>query len=169
MNGFDFDEVEADYIQEVPDEVARRYIRNLKPKDRRWPWYVYGRAFFEGLGADFRTIGGKQEMLLGDVVYEVTEFIPCGIERMRSIGRKATDELKAMDSGEGRIEYDEDDEWFGPDVHLITMIGMCLVRCQQIEHYICESFILGISKKQKKKYNTINDLRDGWRKRLSEE
>lgn len=165
MNGFDFDEVEADYIQPVPESVVKRYIQKSKPEDRKWPWYVYGKEFFEDLGAEFRSIGGKQEMLLCDVVYDVTEFVPCGISRMRTVGEKATTELKALDSGEGRIEYDEDDEWLEPDVQLITMIGMCLVRCQQIEHYICESFILGISKKQKAKYETINDLKEGWRKK----
>ena len=42
---------------------------------------------------------------------------------------------------------------------------MCLVRCQQIEHYISQSFLLGIFKKQKEKYQTINDLRAGWKKK----
>jgi hypothetical protein len=42
---------------------------------------------------------------------------------------------------------------------------MCLAHCQQIEFYIAHSFLLGISKEQKKKYRTINDLRRGWEKK----
>jgi hypothetical protein len=40
-----------------------------------------------------------------------------------------------------------------------------LATCQQIEHYIASSFLLGISKKQKQKYKTINDLKEGWKRK----
>jgi len=40
----------------------------------------------------------------------------------------------------------------------------CLAACQQIEYYIASSFLLGISKKQKQKYKTLNDLREGWKR-----
>ena len=50
-------------------------------------------------------------------------------------------------------------------MHLITALGMCLATCQLIEHYIAHSFLLGISKRQKRKYKTLNDLKDGWKKK----
>jgi len=37
--------------------------------------------------------------------------------------------------------------------------------CQQIEDYIANSFLLGISKEAEEQYTTINDLRDGWKKK----
>jgi hypothetical protein len=42
---------------------------------------------------------------------------------------------------------------------------MCLATCQLIEYYIVNSFLLGISKQQKQKYETIDDLRNGWKRK----
>jgi hypothetical protein len=125
---------------------------------------VYGKKFFQDLGADFRTVNGQEEMLLDDVVYEVDEYVPCSIRRIRDIGQKA---LKSLDELEqtANLEHDDEDVWPGPEIHLITALGMCLVRCQQIEGYIAKSFLLGISKKQKSQYETFNDLRKGWEKK----
>ena len=124
----------------------------------------YGREFFEKLGAEFRTVDGKQEMLLDDIVYAVDDFVPCGILRKRSIGQRAISELRAAPEI-ANYPYHEEDIWEGPAIHLITAFGICLVTSQQIEHYIANSFLLGISKKQKQKYETINDLREGWKRK----
>jgi hypothetical protein len=162
MNGFPAEEVVAEKICRIPTNVERLH-RKKKP-DESWPGYVYGNEIFNKIGAQFRSVGGKSEMLLHDIVYEVEELCPTGIERKRSIGIKAVNELKS-DPFLGSFEYHEEDIWNQGEVHILTMIGMCLASCQLIEFYISNSFILGLSKVQKEKYETINDLRDGWRKK----
>jgi hypothetical protein len=67
--------------------------------------------------------------------------------------------------GFSEIDYEEEDIWHEPEIHLVTALGICLIRCQQIEHYIAHSFLFGISKRQKKKYVTITDLTEGWEKK----
>jgi hypothetical protein len=116
---------------------------------------------FQDLDAEFRTVDGKEEMLLGDIVYEVDDYAPCGMRRRRDIGFRSLDELETV----AGLEYHDEDRWPGPEIHIITALGMCLVRCQQIEDYIAKSFLLGISKKQKGQYATINDLKTGWKKK----
>lgn len=162
MNGFDRSEVQATRILTVSNSLERSY-RKDNP-DRKWPDYVYGKKFFDKVGAEYRTVNGKQEMLLEDVVYAVDGFSPCSITRERSIGRKAVLELRS-DPQLDSLEYRDEDIWDGPAIHLITGLGMCLATCQLIEHYIAHSFLLGISKYQKKKYETINDLIEGWKKK----
>lgn len=160
-NGFDVGDVRAIKIMRIPLDVEVSCRRN---GNRKWPGYVYGRKFFEKLGAEFRTVAGKQEMLLDDIVYAVDDFVPCGILRKRSIGQRAISELRAAPEI-ANYPYHEEDIWEGPAIHLITALGICLVTCQQIEHYIANSFLLGISKKQKQQYETINDLKEGWKRK----
>jgi hypothetical protein len=166
VNGFDPTELEVTKIMRIPASVERAYKREAKYKEHPWPSYVYGKKFFQKLGAQFRTIDNREEMLLDDVVYAVDAYVPGSIHRERSVGRRAVQELRE-DAGLAEMihEYDDEDTWNGPVIHLVTGLGMCVIRCQQIEYYISNSFLLGISKKQKAKYKTINDLREGWRKK----
>lgn len=166
MNGFDFAEVKATKITSIPDHVIRSYQRARGYRKHPWPGYVYSKNFFKKMGAEFRTINGKEEMLLDEVVYEVDEYAPCAIYRRRTIGFKAIEEFKNIPELVHEIDnYDDEDIWREPEIHLVTALGMCLIRCQQIEHYIAQSFLFGISRNQKRKYETINDLRAGWRKK----
>src|SRR5207244_4141921 len=80
------DEVRATEVRRVPEKVQLSYA---KRKSVAWPWYVYGKAFFRGMGAEFRRIDGKEEMLLQHVVYDVEDYVPCSICRSRNIGIKA--------------------------------------------------------------------------------
>ena len=57
MNGFDPDDVEAERIGIVPREVERDYFwanEDVRP----WPWYVYGKELFAGMGAEIRETDG---------------------------------------------------------------------------------------------------------------
>jgi hypothetical protein len=163
MNGFDLDEVAAYRICGIPRDLAEVYQATEAYAKRPWPWYLYGKEIFDGVGAEFRTVDGQEEMLLRDVVYSVQEYKPTFITALRDIGpmgmKKLTDEI-------GELPEDRDDAiWVGRDIHIATMLGMCLVRCHQIEDYISKSFILAVSDKQKRKYQTIRDLQIGWRKK----
>jgi hypothetical protein len=160
-NGFEIDFAKATKIMCIPEKVENSYKRRPDYK-RPWPGYIYDKKFFEDLGAQFRTNGKQEEMLLEEVVYAIEEYAPCGMTRKRSIGLKALAEIEREIPDP---KHDDEDIWRGPVIHLITAIGICVVRCQQIEHYIASSFILGISKQQKKKYKTIDDLRAGWKKK----
>jgi hypothetical protein len=71
-NGFDVEDVRATKIMRIPQKVELSYRKNDR---RKWPGYVYGKEFFEKLGAQFRTVDGKHEMLLDDVVYAVEEYV----------------------------------------------------------------------------------------------
>lgn len=166
MNGFELTEVEATKIMRIPERFVRAYKKEKTYKEHPWPGYAYGKTFFEGLGAQFRTIDNREEMLLSDVVYAVDDYRPCSIHKRRTVGMRAVDELRRLPELADVInDHEDEDIWNGPVIHLVTALGMCLIRCQQIEHYIAHSFLLGISKKQKAKYNTINDLRAGWKKK----
>lgn len=163
MNGFDFEDTRAEKIMPISPKVEKFYKRQKVYKENGWPWYVYGKDFFAELGAEFRTIDGKEQMLLEDVVYSVSDYRPCEIHREYAIGKKAISELR--EAIETEIEYEDEDAWKKSDINLMAMIGMCLVRCQQIEDYIAHSFLLGISKRQKNKYKTIKELKSGWKKK----
>jgi hypothetical protein len=146
-NGFDVGDVRATKIMRISQDVGATYRTK---RNRKWPGYVYGKELFEKLGAQFRTVDGKQEMLLDDVVYAVEDdHAPCSISRERTIGKRAVLELRA-EPEIANYEYHDEDKWDGPTNHLITALGICLATCQQIEHYIASSFLLGISKKQKR-------------------
>jgi hypothetical protein len=163
MNGFEIEFAHATKIMRIPKRAENSYRRQKESQERPWPGYVYGKKFFEALGAEFRENEKQEEMLLSDVVYAVDGYEPTSIYRRRSIGVSAIEELDKIP--ELVHKYDDEDIWNGSVLHLITALGMCLVRCQQIEHYIAHSFLLGISEKQKKQYATINDLRVGWKKK----
>jgi hypothetical protein len=94
MNGFDPCDVRATKIAKITPNIERSYRR--EHPDRQWPDYVYGKRLFEKIGAQFRTVNSRQEMLLEDVVYEIDEYAPCSIARKRPIGRKAVLELRSI-------------------------------------------------------------------------
>ena len=144
MNGFEFSEVQATKIMRIPTPVEVSYRKSRKHKEYPWPEYAAEKDFFKALGAQFRTIDDCEEMLLEDVVYGVEEYAPGGIYKIRTIGIKAIEELRKALKRD--LKYDDEDIWKGPVIHLITALGICLVRCQQIEHYISQSFLFGISK-----------------------
>jgi len=158
MNGLAPNDVHAIRIARIPTSVEIRFNKQNQRGRPQWPWYVYGKAFFEALGAEFRVIDSKDEMLLQEIVYCVEEYIPCGIIKERSVGKKAIAELTNLSDQEG-LEFDLD-IWKEPRIH--TILGICVARCQQIEYFISEAFLLGISKQQKVKYRTINELRASW-------
>jgi hypothetical protein len=163
MNGFDTGDVKAEKILRISPSIEESYLQRNNSKKNEphpWPWYAY-RDTLEELGAEFRVIDDVEEMLLEDVVYAWDSGIAT---RLRSIGKKALIELKNNPDFK-RYEDDEEDSWQPSQIHLLTMLGMCIAKCQQIEHYIAHSFILGVSKKQKHKYKTIKNLIDGWKKK----
>jgi hypothetical protein len=163
MNGFDRDEVDVTRVLRIPETVEKsfaRHCRKYPDKYTPWPWYAH-RPLLKELGAQFRVIDGREEMLLEEVVYLWSGDCPT---KDRSVGSRALKELR-LDPVFSECDYDDHDAWDPSQLHLLTMIGVCLAMCQEIEHYIAHSFVLGISERQKRRYKTIDDLREGWKKK----
>ncbi len=156
MNGFDSDMLRIERILSVPRnvEIAFRVRAKRLGKDHTWPWYA-DNWLLSKLGARFREIDGLSETLLNDRVYSAG-FFP------RSIGAKA---IRELDSIEEFSTYGEEDVYASRQMHLFTMLGICTARCQEIEHLIAQSFILGVAEAQKGRYKTISDLVRAWQKK----
>jgi hypothetical protein len=51
------------------------------------------------------------------------------------------------------------------EVMIMAKMGMCLVVCHKVEFYLANSFLLGVSEKQKRKYATFDELLGGRNKK----
>jgi len=163
-NGFSLGEVKAERVCSVPKEVENIYF-SKSDKSIDWPGYVYGREFFEGVGAEFRTIDNKLQMLLAETVYEVDDFFPCEIRRIYNIGRRTIEDFENnKDLSSILSEYSEPDHFGSIAPFVYEMLGRCLARCQEIERNLANSFIFCAPQKNKPEDKTINDLVAEWRK-----
>jgi len=163
MNDFRRHEVGVTKLLKIPKRIENSFTnrcRKSPDKYTAWPWYADS-SLLKELGAEFRVIDGREEMLLEDVVYEWSNDCPT---KSRTIGRRALEELR-LDPQLSNYDHNDQDGWEPSQIHLLTMVGMCLAVCQQIEHYIVHSFLLGVSERQKRKYQTIYDLRNGWKRK----
>jgi len=155
MNGFNPEDLDAFRVLSIPSSVARAYLRR---KTDTWPWYAY-EPLLKKLGAEFRTIKNREETKIADFVFSngIDGPIP-----PRTVGSRS---LKEFLVDPDFSEYGEEDAYAPTQMHLLSMLGICVARCQEIEYFIAHSFILGISKTQKRRYETINDLVEGWKKK----
>jgi hypothetical protein len=160
MNGFDIEDVTTHKILTIPKEIAKSYSNKRKSEEPTWPWYAHD-DLLEKLGAQFRVIKRAKEVLLDDFVYAETGG---GYTRSRPVGRKAIEELRS-DQILREHQYSDEDAWEESQAQLLTMLGMSIARCQQVECYLTNSFLLGLSEKEKKKYKTIGDRIAAWEKK----
>ncbi|MCI8353095.1 MAG: hypothetical protein HFJ58_05900 [Clostridia bacterium] len=171
-NGFEWGMVKAERVIEVPERYDKienylwiRWSRVNAPEQAKIP-NIHKRAYYarhwllEKLGARWRTIDGKDQMLLLDKVYAHDEN---GESYTYNIGARALIE----DLNE-HINFDfnnystfED----GVEKILYEMMGIATKECHEIEFYFSNSFVFAVSENQKKKYNTINDFIKGWSKK----
>lgn len=154
MNGFDLDEVGAVHVCRIPESVAKRQLAVYKNEKVTWPWYGWD-DLLKKLGAEFRVVEGRHETLVEDVVYS-QGYPP------RTIGRRF---IKEFRQEKVFAEYGEEDRYTSSQNILFTLLGVCIARCQQIEHYIAHSFILAVSAKEKVRHKTIDDLTRAWKKK----
>lgn len=153
-NGFDPAHVGAVLACHIPAGIAKRTRASLKKEKIRWPSYARDNLLRE-LGADFRVIEGRPEIYLNGTVY-------CPGERHRIIGTHFIDAFRRNK----RISHQwEEDTLTERQQALYTLLGVCVARCQEIEDYIAESFILATSAKDKIHYKTIGDLIQGWKRK----
>lgn len=154
MNGFEADEVGAIHVCRIPESVAKRQLAIYKKDKVNWPWYGWD-DLLKKLGAEFREVDGRHEILINDVVYSQGE-------RPRVIGTRF---LKEFSRDKVIASYGEEESFTDRQQILFTLLGVCIARCQQIEHYIAHSFILAVSAKEKSKYKTIEDLTRAWKRK----
>lgn len=158
--GFAHDEVMVERVLSITIAQEQSYRRRCKKDQnlKRWPWYA-DQWLLQKVGAQFRDIDGCNEILIDDIVYTTGSERPI---RPRTVGKKA---IKQLMEDPTLRNYGEEDIFSPSQMHLYKLLGICIARCQEIEHYIAHSFLLGISEKQKRRYDTINDLTEGWKKK----
>lgn len=164
MNGFDPEWVEAERVCVIPESVEEAYFSAEDDRDP-WPGYVFGREFFEGIGAEFRTINDTLQMLIDEVVYEVEDFAPCFIQRAYAIGGRSVTSFDIVPEFlEINSSYVDRDHFGSVSSFVYEAVGRCLFRCQEIEENLASSFIFGVPQKNKSAEKTLNDLRSEWKK-----
>lgn len=151
-NGFDQDEVGAVHVCSIPEPLARRKLAEYRKERISWPWYGW-EDLLKKLGAEFRQLVDRHETLIDGVVY--SQGMP-----PRRIGRRFIEDFHADPM---LATYGEEDRYSERQNILFTLLGLCVARCQEIEHYIAHSFILAVSAREKRRYATINDLVHAWK------
>lgn len=142
-----------------------RWSRVHAPEQAKIP-NIHQRAYYarnwllEKLGARWRIIDGKEQMLLLDTVYTYNEE---GERCTYTIGAKAVLGDRSRNIKFDFKNYSMFDD--GMEKILYEMMGIATKECHEIEYYFSNSFIFAVSEKQKKKYNTINDFLKGWSKK----
>lgn len=162
-NGFAVGEVKAHRIGSISEEFRNFYFSFPENKKYPWPWYVYGREILENFGADFRIIDGVEEMLLNWAVYEVDDYRPCSIRKVRVIGPPALADLEEQMQETGYEPMN-----FKSDIvpHFIeVLVGTLILRCQKIEAYLSGSFVFEIGSAPSKRSKTINEFINKWKKK----
>ena len=172
QNGIEWSIIKAERIIEVPERYDKienylwiRWSRINAPKQAKIP-NVHRRAYYpdrwllERLGAKWRIIDEKEQMLLLDTVYTHNEAGECITYSL---------DIKSLIEGlDENIKIDlEDYSVLEDDIETILyeMMGIATKECHQIEYYFSNSFIFAVSENQKKKYKTINDFTKGWSKK----
>lgn len=170
MNGFDPKEVKASRITDIPDRyekiadyLFRRWSRVYAPEQAKnselhtWPYYARN-WLLKAMGAKFRNIDGDEQTLLMDRVYGRK---PSGECYVYSVGARAIAERRNQLH---LLNFDYDEE-LDLSNYIYSAMGIALTECHEIEYLLSKSFIFGISDEQKRKYDSINDLMEGWSKK----
>ena len=72
---------------------------------------------------------------------------------------------KNLISSPGFDDSDQIDSFTDSQLSLARLLGICVIRCQEIEHLIANSFILGVSDPEKHKYETIREMIESWERK----
>ena len=156
--GFDPTELSVYRVKPIPAPIVTAYAKRSANENRhhRWTWYADD-WLLRKMGAQFGERESLLEVLIDDVVYTRGADDPV---QPRTIGRKYLTEFRA---NKAFAHYGQEDHYSTMQMHLFTMLGICVARCQEIEHLIAHSFILGVSDAERRKYETIRDMIRGWR------
>lgn len=165
MNGFENDELSVTRIMDIPDkyeEIANKKFRQWSKKNhlnshldykclKAWPYYAEEWLLKE-LGAEYRTIEGKKEILIDDVVITSSSIYTVGLKAIQEISNLF--DKKSIDIS--NVSYE------GLREVIDSMLGVCLTTIHRIEDLISNSFIFAVGNKKYDNF-TINDLKKHWR------
>lgn len=159
--GFEYGCVETLKVCKIPANVASRWIKKRK---KEWslfdlPWYA-DKWLLKRLGAQFRERGNLYETLIEDVVYTQANHGPIP---PRLIGRKHLLEFQSIKAFK---RYGHEDRYSPSQMTLLSLLGACVARSQEIEHLIANSFILAaMSPTERKRKLTINETVTSWKRK----
>lgn len=160
--GFDAADLSVTRVRAIPSQVAmawkRRRIREKKGRVG-WPWYA-DRWLLQKLSAHFRERDGVAETLIDEVVYSQGGDGPAP---PRPIGRKYLEEFRAEKKF---TSYGHEDTYSPSQMTLFSLLGICIARCQEIEHLIAHSFVLGaMAPSERRREQTIGELIKSWKRK----
>jgi hypothetical protein len=159
--GFEASDLTVGRVKRIPTPLALAWERRSAREGNRnaWPWYA-DRWLLRKLGANFRERENLSETLMDDVVYTrgADHSIP-----PRTIGRRYLNEFRAVKMF---TSYGHEDKYSSSRMTLFTLLGICIARCQEIEHLVAHSFILGaLAPSERRGNSTISELIQRWKRK----
>lgn len=159
--GFDTSDLVVIRVKPVPPPLLRRWINRRRKEHDSFtlPWYA-DNWLLRRLGAEFRDRDSLFEILIDDVVYTRS---PDGPVTPRTIGEKHMREFQKVKAFQ---QYGHEDRYTESQMILFSLLGICVARCQEIEHLIAHSFILAaMSPSERKRNRTIQQTIEAWKKK----
>lgn len=147
-------------VVSIPTSKAKTFFKrsSVTQNSPPGPRHADGKLI-KSLGGKQREIDGVIETKFGDLVFTTgSDYIVLP----REIGRTFLNNLQRMDL---YTQIGEEDSYDAGQRILFELMGICLSRCQEIEHLIAHSFIFAVSDPEKDRYTTITHWVDGWKKK----
>lgn len=168
-NGFEDCDLQVTSIMDVPDKyeiLANRKYRDWSEEHGcnkhldlnnliAWPYYAE-RWLLDKLDAEYRTIEGKEEILINDFVITSNNIYPVGVRAKKELAELTGDKFPDISN----ISYE------GMRSTLDKMIGVCMTTIHRIENYITESFIFAIGNEKYGEF-TIKEVTHLWKRKLT--
>lgn len=168
-NGFEDQEVQVTRIMDIPDEyemLANSKFRDWSKKHDynkyldidnliAWPYYA-DRWLLDLLGAEYRMIEEKEEILINDFVISTNSIYPVGVRAMKELAELTGDKFPNISN----VSYE------GMRSTLDNMIGICITAIHKIEKYITDSFIFAIGNERYGEYS-IKEVTSLWKRKLT--
>ncbi|MFZ4761344.1 MAG: hypothetical protein ACOYK8_00820 [Alphaproteobacteria bacterium] len=123
QNGFEIGFTKATKVMSIPEFTQIQYKKLDIYKQYGWPWYAFGKEFFENIGAEFRILGKQEEMLLEDVVYEIDAWEPLVTLSCYSVGSKGIKDFKRNNFTIEQYLYEQNDVVDASRMPLMSMLG----------------------------------------------
>jgi hypothetical protein len=160
--GFEADDCQVTRVKSIPKKTLQDWERRRSKDVRKphpLPWYADD-WLLRKLGATFRKYDHITETRIDDVVYTQGDDGPV---HPRIIGRRYLTEFKEVKAFQ---RYGHEDRYSPSQMTLLTILGICIARVQEIEYLIAHSFIFGaIDESERRKNQTISDLIKGWKRK----
>lgn len=122
-----------------------------------WPHHADD-WLLRSVGARIRFVDEVKEVLIDGTVFTHNFEYPI---LPRDIGIKNYKSIR-----NDPIFKDREEDIYSPSqMSLFQILGLCLAKCQEIEHLIAHSFVFGLNEADKRRYVTIGDMREAWRKK----